>query len=295
MSVAEGCFGDDLPPLKSIPKGGKGIAPTNGQQQSVEPPAGSQIPGLNYCNAEFFPTHMEQVWSHYARPPDYKLIDKSGLKLMGEDAVSSYSEAARRWLLKENPRWDEKKIEAKVTGLRNQFIPGTKIEDAVLIATHYLAHELKYASSAEDPKSSGVSKPCFFLHFQRAHRLLFSFTAGVDITLDRELTVQRLNKQGVERANKGLKSLTAAKAAKDAKAENSVVSSRGTKSAKSARHKSSGKKNSSSGGGAMSMKPAGGGGGKGSNMFDDVDFGDTNKTAAAAPVAAAAADAAQMQ
>jgi len=251
--------GDELPPLKSTPMKGKlgdkpGAAP-------VEPPAGSQIPGLNYCLADFFPSHMEQVWNHYARPPDYKLIDKSGIKAMAEDCVLSFADAARKSILKDNPKWSVEKVDAKLGLLRGQFLPGSKHEDTVTIATHYLAHELKYVS-AEDSKHSGVTKPCFFLHFQRAHRQLFSYTHGQPITLERELVVQKLNKQGVERANKGLKSLTTGKAASSAKQEMSIVSSRGTRSAKS-RHK----KGSSSKAGAMSMRPA-----KGENMFGKLDF-----------------------
>ena len=100
---------------------------------------------------------MEQVWAHYARPPDYKLIDKSGLKAMAEDAVNSFLDAAKKWIQQENPRWSNEKVDTKLNFLRGQFLPGLKQEDSVVIATHFLAHELKFQSS-EEAKASGVTK-----------------------------------------------------------------------------------------------------------------------------------------
>lgn len=248
--------GEELPPLKGKLLSPGGTASMSGNHSSA--PTGSQIPGLNYCSADFFPTHMEQCWGHYARPPDYKLIDKAGLKLMAEDAVNSFNEAARKSIVADNPKWKEDKIEAKLAALRAQFLPGAKHDDTLVIATHFLAHELKYTAGDGDGKASGVTKPCFFLHFQRAHRMLFSFTGGQDITLERELIVQRLNKQGQERANRGLKSLTAKSAGG---ASSGLLSSKATKSVKaSARHKSA-KKDSKGG------KP------KAENMFGQLDFG----------------------
>ena len=236
MSSRRGTMGtdDDLPPVKTTPKGTK-ISPSvfppglTMEQAAVNVPPGSQIPGLNYCTPEFFPTHMEQCWNHYARPPEYKLIDKAGLKQMAEDAVNSFQDAVRKWIVSDNPRWSKEKVETKLALLRSQYLPGTRFEDAVVISTHFLAHELKF-QAGEDSKSSGVTKPCFFLHFQRAHRMLFSFTPGAEITLERELIVQKLNKQGVERANKGLKSLT------QNKSSNGLSSQKGVKSVKGETH-----------------------------------------------------------
>jgi hypothetical protein len=188
------------------------------------------------------------------------LIDKAGLKSMAEDAVNSFLDAARRWIQSDNPKWDDKKVETKLNLLRGQFMPGSKVEDAVVIATHFLAHELKF-QAGEDSKSSGVTKPCFFLHFQRAHRMLFSFTPNAQITLERELIVQKLNKQGVERANKGLKSLT-----QKSTGSGGLSSQKGVKSVKaSSRHKSKLSKQHNS---TMSCKPS-----KGENMFGTLDFG----------------------
>jgi hypothetical protein len=54
-------FEDDLPPLKTTPKGSKIAPSTAPPAMSIEhanAPPGSQIQGLNYCTPEFFPTHM---------------------------------------------------------------------------------------------------------------------------------------------------------------------------------------------------------------------------------------------
>ena len=168
-------------------------------------------------------------------------------------------EAARRWVVADNPKWKEEKIEAKLAALRAQYLPGAKHDDTVVIATHYLAHELKYTAGDGDGKASGVTKPCFFLHFQRAHRLLFSFAGGQDITLERELIVQRLNKQGQERANRGLKSLTAKSAGSSS--PGLLLSSRAKSVKASSRAKS---KKSGDARGSQKAKE---------NMFGQLDFG----------------------
>ena len=266
---------EDLPPLKSTPKQrGASLSLSPGSSLPFDlsqAPAGSQIAGLNYCHPDFFPTHMEQTWNHYARPPDYKILDKNGLKAMGEDAVNSFLDVVRKSIVKDNPKWTDQKIEPKLLSIRLQFIPGPNIAECISIATHYFAHELKFAAAGEGAGSlsagssasagPGVTKPCFFLHFQRAYRLLYSYTPGADITLERELIVQKLNKQGAERAAKGLKSLTA-------KSTNSLMSSKGTKSFKaSSRHKSKKDKDkSSSAASEKKAKPA-------ENIFGQLDFG----------------------
>lgn len=150
---------------------------------------------------------QEPSWNHYARPPEYQLIDKAGLKLLAEDAVRSFIDAARADVARVHPQWDESQVESRVDYLRAHFLPGPRVEDTLMIGTHYFAHEMKY-QSGDARHNSGVTKPCFFLHFQRAHRNLFSYPGG-DITLERELLVQRLNKQVAERVSRtGLRSIT---------------------------------------------------------------------------------------
>ena len=261
---------DDLPPLKSPRKRLSSASATQSAAAMVptvspeNAPPGSQIAGLNYCSADYFPTHMEQTWNHYARPPDYQLLDKSGLKLLAEDALASFSDASRTYLAKENPKWLEAKLDSKLQALRTQYIPGAKIEDSIVIATHYLAHELKFAAGDGDGKNSGVTKPCFFLHFQRAHRLLFSYTGGQDISLERELLVQRLNKQGVERASKALRSLTLTAPSSGSSSATTLSSKAAKASAKAAARRKSRRDSA--------PRPSKVGQASDTNMFAHIDF-----------------------
>lgn len=223
----------------------------------------------------FFFLFQEQTWNHYANPPDYRVIDKQGVKQLAEDAVMSFVDCARAAVLHENPRWSEAKIEARIAALRSVYLPGSTLVDSIVIAASFLAHELKFStdaapdnsrngsgssshpSSPSPPSVMGVTKPCFFLHFQRAHRLLFSYNASEkQPSLERELIVHKLNKQGVERANKGLKSLTSNRLSNQ---------SLGLSSAKSANksHRASKKASKK----AKSKQ----------NMFGELEFGSTEK------------------
>jgi len=254
-------------------------------------------PGQNPCDPEFFPGHMEQAWNHYATPPHYRIIDKQGLKRMAEDAVHSFLDCVRRAIRNEHPRWDSSKVESKTQALTTLYLPGSKMEDTIVIAAHFLALELKFSeqvdpntaanmnggspSTGPSPSTStgpisGITKPCFFLHFQRAHRCLFSYNPHEkQPSLERELIVQRLNKQGVERANKALSRLVA----KSKDGIMGIASARGTRSIKGTpgtgdRRR---KKSVHGGGGhhhAHGTSTVSGTGASGKqNMFGNLDFG----------------------
>lgn len=250
-----GMLDEELPPLKGTPKQrgstlSPSLAPPSLGMDSAPP--GSQTPGVNYCDPEFFTAHMEQCWYHYAKPPSHTLIDKSGAKQMGEDCVHSFLDAARKWITTDNPKWKPEKVEAKLQKMRMQFMPGTKLEDCITIGTHFMVQELKFGPS-EEPGRVGISKPCFFLHFQRAHRALFSFPPKGAMTLERELLVQKLNKLGADRASRGFRSLTAGHGG-----GSGLSSSKAMRSVKaSSRHKDKAKRSE-----------------KRTNMFGSLDFGE---------------------
>lgn len=75
--------------------------------QGITVPAGSNMPGVNYCDPTFFPTHMEQCYNHYAAGPDYEMIDKKGMSEMAKDCVATFIQQIKLETKKEHSNWND--------------------------------------------------------------------------------------------------------------------------------------------------------------------------------------------
>jgi hypothetical protein len=144
----------------------------------------------------------------------------------------------RASIKKDNPKWNDGKIDTKVNFIRAQYLPGINLESTLDICKLYLATEMKF--------SNGVTRPMFFLHFPRVHKSIFQYYPQTE---ERERLVEKLNKQSVERATRTLTkdcsssilSLKGAKSMKHKHSESrSTMSKKGRKSEKkSKKHKDS--------------------------------------------------------
>ena len=161
-------------------------------------------PSMNLADPSRLTTQLPATFLHYARKlyepsasaaaatdDDEERLDRKAVAQLAYDCVLSFIVALKKDMVKVKEAGRKKEEEYQ----RRKLLPGETVEECIDTAVAYLKAELIY-------KEGRVTKTCFFFHFPRAYRAMFTYEK---VTLERENAVTKWNKVCRENALKAEK------------------------------------------------------------------------------------------